>query len=171
MEFRLGLPLYTKFKVLALYKPLNNIYFDRFIKSLRQKFGVHVVPVMRSLPVMMEYHKENIPTITYFMGDQRPRKAHIRYWTKFLNQDTPVMLGSEQIAKRLGLAVVFFSIDKVKRGYYEVEIITVADDPQSSPMYEITEKHTRLLETRINSRPEYWLWSHKRWKHKMENEI
>ncbi len=167
-EWLLTLPLYTDYKVLALYKPLNNVYFDRFMKKLRQKFGLQTVPVIRSYPVILKYHNENIPVITFFLGDQRPVKEHIRYWTTFLNQDTPVMLGSEQIAKRLNQVVVFFKMNKLKRGYYEIEIIPVSENPKSTKMYEITERHTRLLEDQIRKRPEYWLWSHKRWKHMKE---
>lgn len=167
-EWLSGLPLQTGYRVLALYKPLSNIYFDRYMKNLRQKFGLRAVPVIRTLQVITEYYEKGVPTITLFLGDQRPMKRHIRYWTGFLNQDTPVMLGSEQIAKRLDQVVVFLSMNKIGRGHYEVEIIPVTEHPQSARQYEITEMHTRLLESQIRKRPEYWLWSHKRWKHKLE---
>ena len=169
-EWLSSLPLHTSYRVLALYKPLSNVYFDRFMKDMRQKFGVRVVPVMRSYPEILKYRNENIPIITFFLGDQRPRKKNIRYWTKFLNQDTPVLLGSEQIAKKLDQVVVYFAINKLKRGYYEVEIIPVTENPGSTQMYEITEIHTRLLEAQIREKPEYWLWSHNRWKHQKEVE-
>lgn len=165
------LPYFTDHKVLALYKPLNNKYFDRFMKRLRQKFGIRVVPVIRSYAVMLGYHNEKIPTLTFFLGDQRPMKRNIRYWTTFLNQDTPVMLGSEQIAMKLDQVVVFFIMKKLRRGYYEVEIVPVTEDPKSTGMYEITGKHIRLLEAQIIRKPEYWLWSHKRWKHKREQAV
>jgi Kdo2-lipid IVA lauroyltransferase/acyltransferase len=170
-EWLSSLPLHTGYRVLALYKPLSNVYFDRFMKTLRQKFGVIAVPVIRSYPAMLHYHEKNIPTITYFLGDQRPIKEHIRYWTYFLNQDTPVMLGTEQIARRLNQVVVFFTVNKVKRGYYEVEIKPVTENPVSLGPYEITEMHTRLLEEQIRRKPEYWLWSHRRWKHIKETLI
>ncbi len=163
------LPLYTKFRVLALYKPLSNIWFDRFIKNLRQKFGLIAVPLIRSYPMMLEYQNINVQTISFFMGDQRPRQRHIKYWTVFLNRKTPVMLGTEQIAKRLDQSVVFFSMRKLRRGYYEVEILDVVDKPRSTEEHEITEQHIRLLENQIRQRPEYWLWTHKRWKHKPED--
>ena len=165
-ELLFSLPLYTRYQVLALYKPLSNIYFDNYMKNLRQRFGIKAVPVIRSYQAMLQHQDENIPTITLFLGDQRPIKNHIRYWTQFLNQDTPVMLGAEQLARRLNQVVVYFLINKVKRGYYEVEVITVTEEPESIPMYGITERHIRLLESQIIDRPEYWLWSHNRWKHK-----
>ncbi len=165
-ELLFSLPLHTRYKVLALYKPLNNVYFDNFMKNLRQRFGIKAVPLIRSYQVMLQHQMENIPSITFFLGDQRPVKEHIRYWTKFLNQDTPVMLGSEQIARRLNQVVVYFAINKVKRGYYEVEVVPVTEEPGETSEFEITEKHIRLLESQIIKKPEYWLWSHKRWKHK-----
>jgi Kdo2-lipid IVA lauroyltransferase/acyltransferase len=168
-EWLSTLPVYTKYKVLALYKPLSNLYFDRFMKNLRQKFGVEVVPIIRSYPVIFKHHEENIPTLTFFLGDQRPLRDNIRYWTRFLNQDTPVMLGSEQIARKLNQVVVFFAINRIKRGHYEVEIIPVTDDPGSTAKYEITELQTRLLEAQILRNPEYWLWSHRRWKYSKES--
>ena len=165
-EWLSGLPLHTKYIVLALYRPLRNSYFDSFIKSLRQKYGLKTVPVARGYQVIREYQTNRIPTVTFFLSDQRPARDKIRYWTRFLNQDTPVMLGAERIARRLDQVVVFFSITRVKRGYYEVEIIPVAEEPQSTANHEITEMHIRLLEKQIMINPGYWLWSHKRWKHK-----
>lgn len=167
-EWMSGLPLYTEMKVLAVYKPLKNIWFDRYIKNLREKFGITAIAANRCLPAMIDYCNKDIPTITYFLGDQRPLREHIRYWTKFLNQDTPVLLGAEKIARRLDQAVVFFSMNKIKRGFYEVEIIPVTENPRSTSDYEITESHTRLLEQQIRNHPAYWLWSHKRWKHKSD---
>ncbi len=163
-EWLFSLPLYTRHRVIALYRPLSNIYFNRFMKKLRQKFGIQAVTATRSYPEILKFHNEKIPTISLFLGDQRPAGGNIRCWTRFLNQDTPVMLGSEHIARRLGHAVVFLSMRKVKRGYYEVEIIPVTEEPVSTGLYEITERHTRLLEEQIRKKPEYWLWSHNRWK-------
>jgi Kdo2-lipid IVA lauroyltransferase/acyltransferase len=167
-ELLCSLPLHTRHRVLALYKPLTNIYFDRFMKKLRQKFGVQAVAATRSYSEILRYHREQVPTISLFLGDQRPARENIRYWTKFLNQDTPVMFGSEHIARKLDHVVVFLAMSKVKRGFYEIEIIPVTEIPGSTGMYEITEMHTRLLEEQIQKRPEYWLWSHNRWKHVKE---
>ncbi len=165
-EWFSGLPLYTNYTVLALYRPLRNSHFDRFMKSLRQKYGLKAIPVRRGYQVIREYQRKRVPTVTYFLSDQRPARDKIGYWTRFLNQDTPVMLGAERIARRLNQVVVFFSVNKLKRGYYEVEIIPVTEQPQSTADYEITGMHLRLLEEQITRNPEYWLWSHKRWKHK-----
>ncbi len=103
-----------------------------------------------------------------FLSDQRPRWAQIQHWTTFLNQDTPVILGAEKIARKLDLAVIYYQIIPVGRGYYEVEFIPMFDNPRSTQPFEITERFHQLLEETIRRRPEYWLWTHNRWKHEKE---
>jgi len=102
------------------------------------------------------------------VADQTPVKSEIQYWTKFLNQETPIFTGAEKIARSLGHAVVFVDLKRVNSGYYEVNISHLCDDPKNTKEYEITEKYTRLLEKSIIEQPEKWLWSHKRWKHKKD---
>jgi KDO2-lipid IV(A) lauroyltransferase len=105
-------------------------------------------------------------TMTYFLADQSPQESKIKYWTNFLSQDTPVFLGAEQIAKKLEMAVVFFDIRKVARGHYEIEFVLLSEKPKETAQYEVTEMHVRALENRIKKEPAWWLWSHRRWKHK-----
>jgi KDO2-lipid IV(A) lauroyltransferase len=100
-----------------------------------------------------------------FLADQRPVRSSIHYWTTFLNQETPVLTGSESIAKKLDQAVVFADIKKIRRGYYNVEFKLVCENPRQTKEFEITETHTKILEEVIVRKPDYWLWSHKRWKH------
>lgn len=165
-EWLLTLPLYTKYKILAIHKPLSNKYFSDMVNRLREKYGVRMITMKQSYKTILEYQKRNEQIITYFLGDQTPMRSEINYWTTFLNQDTPVYLGAEKIAQKTGQAVVFFNIQKIRRGYYELETIMITENPEETGEYEITEKHVRLLEEIITDKPEYWLWSHRRWKHR-----
>jgi Kdo2-lipid IVA lauroyltransferase/acyltransferase len=164
--FGAALPLVVSHKVLAIYRPLKNRYFDKMMISLRSKFGVHLVPTKRVLQEIICFHREGTPIMTLFLGDQGPAKKKIQYWTKFLNQDTPVFLGAEKVSSKLGHAVVYFRVKKVKRGKYEIEFVPLFDNPKETSEYEITEKHLKMLEEDIIQTPDYWLWSHRRWKHK-----
>lgn len=101
-----------------------------------------------------------------FIGDQTPNGRNLNFWMRFLNQDTPVLLGTERIARKYNIPVVSVRMRKVKRGYYEVEFVDVCANPSELPQGKLTEMHTRLLESFIQEEPEFWLWSHKRWKHK-----
>jgi KDO2-lipid IV(A) lauroyltransferase len=101
-----------------------------------------------------------------FGADQSPSNPSKGYWLKFLNQDTVVLFGTEKFAKEFNCPVYYGSIQKVKRGYYEISFSLITENPNELPYGEITKLHTKLLEDDIMRQPEYWLWSHKRWKHK-----
>jgi Kdo2-lipid IVA lauroyltransferase/acyltransferase len=163
-EWLANMQLIFPFQLLAIYKPLKSQYVNSLFITLRERFGLKTVPMALSLRTIVTYNKEKIPTITLVLTDQRPSKDQIEYWTPFLNQETPVQLGIEKIAKKLGFAVVFMKMRKLRRGYYEAEFITLTENPKETRPFEITEMHTRELERQIREKPDYWLWSHKRWK-------
>lgn len=164
-EWLASLPLVTKYKVLAIYKPLANSSFDNFFIRLRGKFGIETVTIQQALRKILNFQQNKELTITFFLGDQRPMGRYIKYWTTFLNQDTPILLGVEKISKQTDQAVVFIDIQKKKRGFYEIVFIKLFENPKETEEFEITEKHIRILEKIIINRPELWLWSHRRWKH------
>jgi len=83
----------------------------------------------------------------------------------FLNQDTPVLTGTEVLARKFEYPVYYGEITRIKRGYYKCEFIPVSLEPTQTQEFEITEKYMQLLQKTIVAKPEYWLWSHKRWKH------
>lgn len=151
---------------LPLYKPLHNKVLDKMYIKIRSSFGAIPVPKNESLRAMMKYSRQGDPTMTCFIADQTPNKHNLNYWTNFLNQDTPVLEGTGRIAHKMGQVVVFARMRKIKRGYYEVDMYPICEDPKNTSAEEITERHTRELEKMIMEDPEYWLWSHKRWKHK-----
>jgi KDO2-lipid IV(A) lauroyltransferase len=159
------LPTEVKHKVWAIHKPLKNPYFNDLINGLRSKYGVNMVSTTESFRKLKTEKDKGEITMTYFLADQSPQKSKIKYWTEFLNQDTPIFLGAEQIAKKLDMAVVFFDIRKIKRGYYEIEFQLITENPSAEEPYYITEAHVRALEKRIKEEPSWWLWSHRRWKH------
>ena len=101
---------------------------------------------------------------TAFIADQTPPPDNA-YWTTFLNQDTPVFRGTEMIAKKMNYPVVYVSVKKIKRGYYEIFAETLFENPKETKDVDISEAHTRRLEKDIIAYPEVWLWSHRRWKH------
>jgi KDO2-lipid IV(A) lauroyltransferase len=84
----------------------------------------------------------------------------------FSSPGTPLLSGIEKIASKTGFPVFFLKVDKVARGYYEAEFILLEEEPAQTKPYEITRRHIRLLEEIIREKPELWLWSHRRWKHK-----
>ncbi len=171
-EWLAALPLYTGYKAISIYKPLQNKYFNNFINGLRSKHGMGLTPMSNIIREIIQNRRENINTVSVFLTDQTPVKSEIKYWTTFLNQDTPVYLGPEKVASKFDMAVVFFHIQKIKRGHYNLNIELLFEHTKGLPAFAITEAHVKRLEDIITEKPEYWIWSHRRWKHKkpVENE-
>jgi len=164
-EWIISLQMLVSHKTLAIYKQLNNKYFDRMYINIRSRYGMTPVLMNRILRELISREQKNELTLTYSLGDQRPLFRHIQYWTWFLNQDTPVYLGTEKIARKKDLAVVFLKMRKIRRGFYETEFIPLFENSRETKEHEITDKYLSILEKTIIERPELWLWTHKRWKH------
>jgi len=150
--------------VIAVYKPLSNKYFNRWIIRLREDENHTVVSMDHSLRTILDFERRKVPYLSYLVADQRPRKIQIHHWINFLNQDTPVFAGPERIAVKTGQAVLFLKIKKLKRGHYEVDLIPISGQPENTSENEITDTYFRMLEEMIREQPEIYLWSHNRWK-------
>ena len=164
--------LWTDGKVdfLALYKPLHNKVFDRMMLRIRSHFGATPIPKNEAFRRLVESRKAGRLFMAAFIADQTPSSGNLNFWMDFLNQDTAVLLGTEKIATKMNLPVVSLYMKKIRRGYYEVEFVDLCDEPGKLEPGELTRMHTKLLEKQIREHPEYWLWSHKRWKHKREKQ-
>ncbi len=150
----------------TLYKPLHDEVADRAMFRIRSRFRAKPVPKNDILRKIVENRRAGRLFLAGFIGDQTPNAANLNFWMEFLNQDTPVLFGTEKIARKFDIPVVSLRMRKVKRGYYEVDFINICDQPNCLESGELTRMHTRRLENNIREVPELWLWSHKRWKHK-----
>ncbi|MDG1725395.1 MAG: lysophospholipid acyltransferase family protein [Bacteroidia bacterium] len=148
----------------GIYTKLSDPFFDDKMKSSRSKFGLKMI---NTREVSSNFIKKNkTPRMTIFGADQSPTYSKNIHWTNFLNQDTAVALGTERFSKKYNLPVIFCSINKRKRGIYSTKLSVLTENPQDTEDGEITEMHTSKLENQINIQPEFWLWTHKRWKRK-----
>jgi Kdo2-lipid IVA lauroyltransferase/acyltransferase len=160
--FALAIDRKIQHKAVALYTPLSDEFMDSKIRESRSKYGLRMLSI-REIRENLKSTKEEL-TLTIFGSDQSPGKSQQAYWMTFLNQETAVQFGTEKFAVEYDMAVVYGIIQKRSRGHYEVEFKLITDDPGSKPLGWITQKHTKMLEDAIEAQPEYWLWSHKRWK-------
>lgn len=166
--FAVAIAAPLKHETYAIYQPLKNKFFDAKMRETRGKYGLKLISTKEVKP-FFEQKKEK-PTITIFAIDQSPGRKSSAYTMQFLNQETQVLFGTEKYSKEYDCPVVFSRINKLKRGYYSFEFIEVIENPRDKKHGEITEHITRLLEKDINAQPEFWLWSHKRWKSKVGKE-
>jgi len=165
-EWLKSLIFHTKYQTVSIYKPLQSKLFDKFLLGLRSREGMILTPMSLIVREIIEARKANRRSIYSFITDQTPPRGDIKYWTNFLNQDTPVYLGVEKIAAKYDMAVVFFNVQKIKRGYYHYNPELLFEHTTGLPEHVITESHVRKLEEIIRKNPEFWIWSHRRWKHK-----
>ncbi|MBT4344716.1 MAG: lysophospholipid acyltransferase family protein [Flavobacteriales bacterium] len=157
------LGIYSKHKCIGIYKPLSNKFLNKKIYESRSKFGMGLVSMKESKSSFID---DGIPKAVIFGSDQNPSNPKKAYWLKFLNQDTGVLFGAEKYSKDNNWPVIYATINKIKRGFYEVVYSLVTNNPKDEPYGKITEDFTKLIENDIVNNPQYWLWSHKRWKHK-----
>jgi KDO2-lipid IV(A) lauroyltransferase len=159
-------PLFMKNRLVGVYKPLTNKYFDRLMNKTRTAFGVEQIPMAQIARYIMV---QKSPFLLILIADQSPSDIDSSYWTEFLNQDTAVLPGAEKLAIKFNLPVYFTNVKSYKRGYYTCDTKLIVETPSNFQESEITKLHTQVLEDIIMENPHNWLWSHKRWKLKRSN--
>jgi KDO2-lipid IV(A) lauroyltransferase len=153
----------SQHQLFVIYHPVSNKYFDGLMHRIRSRSGTRLI-AMKNTYREMAVNKNGL-NATAFVADQTPRPEHA-YWTTFLNQDTPVFKGMEVIAKKMNLPVLYTSVKKISRGYYEMNAEVLSENPLYTMDGELSEMFIRRLEKDIVTQPETWLWSHRRWKYK-----
>jgi KDO2-lipid IV(A) lauroyltransferase len=155
--------LQMKYPIVGFYKPMSNKLLDAYAKHHRAKFNTRLASI-RETGITFE-ELASTPTAYIMASDQSPTNLKDCYWFDFLNHDTPWLHGPEKYARRYNLPVVYVDIQKVKRGFYELKMVLLTENPSALPDGEITRLYSQHLEKSILQEPAYWLWSHKRWKH------
>ncbi len=156
-------PLQLKHKLYAFYTPLSNKPIDAYMRNNRKKWGAELIS---KRDVKRVFNAQDDKPVAYFFGaDQSPSNPKGSHWMAFLNQDTPCMKGPEFFARRYRLPVVYFDVQRIKKGYYTVEMKVLEADSMNTSSGEITENYMHTLEQIVLNKPEDYLWSHRKWKH------
>lgn len=148
-----------------VYRPLRNKFFDQYFLHLRSRFHPRSFPKSSVLRDLIRVRREGLPSITGFMSDQKPSHGDLIHVVDFLNHPTAIITGTEQLARRLEMAVVYWDMEKTSRGHYRITTRLIAENAAQTQPMEITDTYARMLETTIRRNPAIWLWTHKRWKH------
>lgn len=155
---------FLKHHNVAIYKTVANTFWDEKIRNSRSKFGLELIDMRGVVPYLRK--PTQAPFFMAFIADQSPSNTKTCYWQTFLNQETAILPGPEKLSAKYQLPVVFAANTRVARGYYEISFSVVHPKPNELPDGQLTQLHTQMLEQQINAQPAYWLWTHKRWKHK-----
>ena len=151
-----------------IYHPLENKDFDKLFLKIRKRMGAHCIAMQDTLREVVKHKRENQPIIIGYISDQVPFWTNIHHWVDFLNHDTPVLTGTERIVRKMDHVVLYLDIQRVRRGYYEAEFKLITREPQKMGEFKVTDIYWQMLEDSIRRSPEFWLWSHNRWKRTRE---
>jgi KDO2-lipid IV(A) lauroyltransferase len=164
-EWITSLPLWVTPKAQCgqIYHPIENKDFDRLFLRLRQRLGAVCIPMQDTLRKILEFRQAGQPVVIGYISDQKPHWVNIHHWVDFLHHDTPVLTGTERIARRMNHAVFYLDVRRLRRGYYEAEFKLITREPQQMPEFKLTDIYYQMLEESIRRAPEFWLWSHNRW--------
>ncbi len=166
-EWSIGLPLHIKgITFFGAYTKLGNPYFEKVVKKSRTKFGFIGYKTSETIREMQKNFDNNIQGVYLLLSDQSPQVHKTHYWSEFLGIKVPIHTGAEMLAKKFDLVVINYVAKKVKRGHFEVTFELVTDDPKSLENYQVTDQYLNITEKNIYDQPEYYLWSHKRFKHR-----
>ncbi|MGB5404521.1 lysophospholipid acyltransferase family protein [Robiginitalea sp.] len=165
-EWTIALDPHIKSKGYGVYQTLNNKYFDRWVRRVRARLGTSLITTNESWKVMGRNNAEGIVATYGMLNDQSPTRKKARYWAPFMGITVPMHVGGETLCKKFDLPALYLKVRKIKRGYYQGTFIVLSAAPKTVPAYEITDAFFRELEIAIREAPEYYFWTHKRWKHR-----
>lgn len=169
-EWVSSIPQHLKPNVLPgqIYHKLENEAFDNLFLRMRSRFGAVNIEMLSALRNLVRFKKEGKRFIIGFISDQSPNWDYINLWTDFLNHKSAFFVGAENMAKKVDAAVFYLDMTRIKRGYYHAEFVLMTDRPKNFPDYDITVDYANRLERTIRRAPQFWLWSHNRWKRTYE---
>ncbi len=152
-------------KAYGIYKKINNPYFDKLAHKIRSRFNLGLITNKETIPTIIENNRNGIIATYGFASDQSPKREAV-YWKDFMGIEVPVHTGAEMLSKRYNMNVVFLKTKKIKRGFYETTFEVLTENATAIPDYQITNKFLELVENQILEAPEFYLWTHRRWKHR-----
>ena len=151
-----------------IYKPLRNKAMDRLFLKIRQSHYGTCVARNDILRKLVQLRQESRLSIFGYIADQGPKWENIHLWLDFLNHDTPVFTGSERIIRKMRQPVFYIDMERPERGRYVCTAHLITEHPEQMEEHELTRRYFQLLEQSIRRAPQYYLWSHKRWKRQRE---
>ena len=147
-----------------IYHPLYNKAFDRLFLEMRSRYGAQCIPMKETLRKILEMRRRSNHVVVGFISDQAPKWNSIHHFTPFLHHDTPVFIGTEKLGRKLDAVIYFADVTRPRRGYYHCHLYRMVDNVEAVPEYQVTDVYMQHLEQMIHRAPQYWLWSHNRWK-------
>jgi KDO2-lipid IV(A) lauroyltransferase len=141
---------------------LSDEFGERLMFGVRSRFGATLVPAKDLLAEVLR--RRAIVRAIAINADQAPAADERHQWIRFLGQDTAFYVGAEQIARAMRLPMLYLSMHRVHRGYYEVEIRELWDGREITTNGDLTARYASACEADVRASPADWLWTYRRWR-------
>lgn len=151
-----------------IYRHAKNKVFNRLIITIRSRFNTMQIEQKKAVRTLIGLNREGKQILVGFISDQRPNSSNLNHWLYFLNQETAIAVGGEEIGKHIGAHYVYLDIEKPSRGHYVLTFMEIIPHNDIKDEYPVTAEFYRMFEQTIKRDPAYWLWSHDRWKFKRQ---
>ncbi|MCZ2223279.1 MAG: lysophospholipid acyltransferase family protein [Chitinophagales bacterium] len=164
----LGMSANIIYPFIGVYMNITNKTVERILVDMRKKFGTILIPASEFSKQFHQYTHQ-----TYSLGliaDQNPSAPERAVWLPFFGKMTAFHNGPEKGAIKMDTAVAIVDIKKIKRGYYKIDISILTTNPNELPKGSITKQLIAFIEDAIRKNPSNYLWSHRRWKHKYDED-
>lgn len=165
-EWIMSLDAFVKYKGYAAFTKVANPYFNEKIIKSRARFGTHLIQTSKIIAEIKYNHKNNIQAMYGLLSDQSPQLSRTYYWRDFFGVKVPIHTGAEMLAKRFDMNMVYIETKKIKRGHYETSFSLITNEAPKFPDYALTDIFLEKVEKQVRTKPEYYFWTHKRFKHK-----
>ncbi len=169
-EWIIALNNYVSFDSFAAYTKIGNVYFEKQMLKTRERLGTHFIKTGNFVSLMEKNNLKNVKSIYGLLSDQSPQLHKARYFKDFMGVKVPIHTGAEYLGKKFNHVIVLMKTQKIKRGYYMTAFETITESPRDFKDYEITDIFLNKVEQQIKEKPDYYFWSHKRWKHAFKTE-
>ncbi|WP_431121261.1 lysophospholipid acyltransferase family protein [Flagellimonas flava] len=165
-EWVIALDKHIASKGYAIYQKIGNKYFDKLIRDIRQKFGTTLISTKDTKEIVANNKEQGQLSMYGILSDQSPMIKKTHLWTPFMGITVPAHTGAEFLCKKLNLPAVYLKVTKLKRGHYQGSFKLLSENPEMLPDFELTKAFLKEVEASIYEAPEFYFWTHKRWKHK-----
>jgi KDO2-lipid IV(A) lauroyltransferase len=165
-EWIMSLDAFVDYKGYAAYTKVSNKYFNKKILKSRGVYGTNLVPTAKIISKIIYNQENNIQAMYGLLSDQSPQLKKTFYWRTFFGVKVPVHTGAEMIAKKYDMNMVYIDTKKIKRGFYETRFSLITNKATTYPDYALTDIFIDKVEKQVQKKPEYYFWTHKRFKHK-----
>lgn len=146
----------------TIYRTQKSALFENLFYKLRTRFDV--IPLPMETCIAESIKRSKITRVLAMAADQSPKKEDDPYWQHFLNRDTAFHTGTEKIARAFKYPILFMTLKRTRRGYYEASFKPLVEPPFAKQEHDIMQKYIQELENLVLSEPADWLWPYRRWK-------